>query len=304
MLLDLAKGLSSPVRAPILHTPDEYGLAYEDISFPSSDGIPLEAWWIPCKGSKKLVIANHPMPMNRYGFPSHLDQFKFVPGNDVEVNFMPDYKNLHKAGYNVLVYDMRNHGHSGVANGDIFTWGVFESRDVVGSLNYVKSRPDTSDMVISLLSRCMGANATFVAMAKHPELFKGVNSLVALQPISPRFMVERNLEMMGAADKIDVVDRGIQLRTSLTLAQLSPVVYAKSCRVPTFILQVRDDALTKSADVQAIFDNVSATDKELFWIENSTRRWDGYNYFPEKPEKMIDWFNKHQPKSKGCHLRA
>lgn len=303
-LLDLAKGLTSPVRSPILRTPDEYGLEYEDVTFPSSDGTPLEAWWIPCPGSHNLVIANHPMPMNRYGFPSHLDPWKFVPGNDVEVNFMRDYKNLHQAGYNVLTYDLRNHGHSGVANGDIFTWGLFESRDVVGSLQYVKSRPDTRDMVIGLLSRCMGANATFVAMAKHPELFKGVSSLVALQPISPRFMVERNLEMMGAADQIDVVDRGIQLRTSFTLDQLSPLGYAKHCHVPTFILQVRDDALTKAVDVQAIFDNIPVADKELFWIENSTRRWDGYNFFPENPERMIEWFNRHMPKSKGCFLQA
>jgi hypothetical protein len=34
-------------------------------------------------------------------------------------------------------------------------------------------------------------------------------------------------------------------------------------------------------------------DKELFWIEGSTRRLDGYNYFPNNPDQMIEWFDKH-----------
>ncbi|KAF4334471.1 gibberellin biosynthesis-related [Fusarium beomiforme] len=292
----LAKGLSTPVRSPILHTPDEYGLKYEDATFPSLDGTPLEAWWIPCPGSDKLVIANHPMCFNRYGLASHLDPWKQIAaagGNNFEVNYMRDYKHLHKAGYNVLTYDLRNFGHSGAANGDVFTWGLFESRDVAGSLKYVKSRPDTHAMKVGLLSRCMGGNATFVAMTRYPELFADVRCLITLQPVSLRPFVERNLAIMGIEDRFDAVDRQIQLVTSFKIDQLSPLEYAKDCQVPTFIIQVRDDVLTKPADVQSIFDNIPAAKKKLFWIEGSTRRWDGYNYFPEHPEQMIDWFDTH-----------
>src|SRR5262245_38531501 len=42
-----------------------------DAFFPSLDGIPLEAWFIPAD-SEKLLIVNHPMTCNRYGFPGHL----------------------------------------------------------------------------------------------------------------------------------------------------------------------------------------------------------------------------------------
>ena len=45
--------------------------------------------------------------------------------------------------------------------------------------------------------------------------------------------------------------------------------------------------------MQQIFDNIPAEDKKLFWIEGTTRRWDGYNYFPEHPEQMIEWFDTH-----------
>lgn len=63
--------------------------------------------------------------------------------------------------------------------------------------------------------------------------------------------------------------------------------------IPTFLVQVRNDALTKESDVQTIFDSIPTNDKKLFWIENSTRRWDGYNYFPHNPEQLIDWFDTH-----------
>src|SRR5690242_9348099 len=58
-------------RTPILRTPDEVGLDYEECWFPSADGVTLEAWFIPAP-SDRLLIVNHPMPCNRYGFPGHL----------------------------------------------------------------------------------------------------------------------------------------------------------------------------------------------------------------------------------------
>ncbi len=66
---------------------------------------------------------------------------------------MSDYKNLHDAGYNVLAYDMRNFGRSGTANGGIGSNGIFESRDVVDSLQYVKARVDLRNMTVGLFSR-------------------------------------------------------------------------------------------------------------------------------------------------------
>lgn len=51
--------------------------------------------------------------------------------------------------------------------------------------------------------------------------------------------------------------------------------------------------MTRPSDVQSIFDNVAVQEKELFWIHGAMRRWDGYNYFQEEPQRMLDWFDKH-----------
>lgn len=72
LIKNLANTFGYPIRSPILRRPEEYGLEYEEVSFPSMDGIPLEAWFLPAD-SDKLVIANHPLWFNRYGFPAHLE---------------------------------------------------------------------------------------------------------------------------------------------------------------------------------------------------------------------------------------
>jgi hypothetical protein len=43
--------------------------------------------------------------------------------------------------------------------------------------------------------------------------------------------------------------------------------------------------------VQAIYDNIPAEDKKLFWIEGTDLRFQGCNYFGEHPEQVLEWFD-------------
>ena len=289
-------GFSSPPRSPVLHWPSEHNLAYEDITFPALDGVPIEAWFIPAPGSRKVIIANHPVGFTRSGIPTHLAPWHaaWAPtGNGFEVDLVPDYKMLHDAGYNVLAYDLRNHGLSGAANGGVVTHGFTESRDVVGSLEYIRSRPDTRDMAIGLFSRCMGAVSTFAAMTRFPAAFDGVRCLVSPQPVTPRYIAERRLAVIGLGNRLDDFNTLLRLRTSVGLERRVPQEWAKNVRVPTFLYQVRGDTLTDPSDVQTMYNNIPVADKKLQWIEGTTARWDGYLEFQRRPEPMLDWFAKH-----------
>jgi hypothetical protein len=291
-----ADGFSSPRRSPVLHSPSEHGLGYEDITFPARDGVPLEGWFIPAPGSSKLIIANHPVGFSRSGIPTHLQPWHAdwaASGNGFEVDLVPDYKILHDAGYNVLTYDLRNHGLSSAANGGVVTHGFTESRDVAGSLDYARTRSDTRDMTIGLFSRCFGAVSTFAAMTRYPATFDGVRCLVSPQPVTPRYIVERRLAVIGLGDRLDDFDTLLRLRTSVGLGQRIPQEWAKNVRVPTFLYQVRRDTLTDPSDVQAMYDNIPVADKKLQWIEGTTARWDGYLEFQRRPQPMLDWFARY-----------
>lgn len=287
----MAEFFAKSYRTPILRRPDEYGMKYEDVFFPSMDGVALEGWFIPAEGSNKLIICNHFMPGNRYGYPGHLEPWKNFGG--FEVNFLPQYKALHDAGYNVLAYDLRNHGRSGTGNGGLVGIGLLEYRDVIGSMRYAKARPDTANMTTSLLSVCLGCNSTIVAMDKHPEEFAHIRSMVALQPVSARPFVEQGAAAAKVENGPAQFDEAVFKLTGFHMDELSPIPHAHAVTVPTLVVQVHDDFLTKPSDVQTIYDKMAAKDKKLHWIQNETQRFQGYNFFGKQPELMLEWFGKH-----------
>jgi uncharacterized protein len=277
-------------RSPVLRRPDEAGLDYENVFFPSMDGVTLEGWFMPAE-SDRLIICNHFMPGNRYGYPGHLEGFTDFGG--FEVSFLPQYKALHDAGYSVLAYDLRNHGLSGTGNGGTVGIGQLEYRDVIGSVRFAKSRPDTARMTAALLSVCLGANSTIIAIDKHPEEFTDIQALIALQPISARAFVERAAERAGIEDFVELFDEALHRRTGFHIDEQSPIEHAKSVQLPTLVAQVHDDWMTQPSDVQTIYDNIPFTDKNLHWIEGTDQRFQGYNYFGEHPEPMLEWFDTH-----------
>ncbi|KAM5342088.1 hypothetical protein ACJ41O_015119 [Fusarium nematophilum] len=300
-ITEALEGIANAFRqwpeAPIFHWPEEEGLEYESVTFPSEDGVPLEGWFFPCNGSDKVLIMNHPRLFNRAGLPSHIEPWNSLTapaGNNIDVNFIPDYKILHDAGYNILTHDFRNYGLSGRANGVLYSGGRFESRDVIGAIRYIRKRKDTRNMTLGMFPRCMGGSATFYAMSRLPGEFEGIRVIVTPQPISANMSARVDLEQRGIPlSYIDDLDEMVFWRTSLHLDQFSPIPWARSVTIPTFIYQVRNDIHTRPDDVQAIYDAIPIAEKKLLWIENSTRRWDGYLHFQRQPEPMLDWLERY-----------
>lgn len=58
MIEQYAQLFAYGVRTPVLRRPSDYGMDYEDVFFPSMDGVSLEGWFIPAD-SDKLLIVNH-----------------------------------------------------------------------------------------------------------------------------------------------------------------------------------------------------------------------------------------------------
>ncbi len=281
------------LRTPVLRKPSDYAMEFEECWFPSMDGVPLEAWFIPA-GSDKLLIINHPMTCNRYGFPGHLSEYKGYFGG-FEVNFLPELKHLHDAGYNILTYDLRNCGRSGEGNGGISGLGLLECRDVVGSVRYARQHPKLGKMRTSLFSRCMGGNSTIIAMAKWPDEFKHIISLALLNVVSGPTFIERgaenlNLDPVEAAKRLDERCRET---TGFSLFDFRPQDYGQGVKVPTFMAQLRRDFLIHGEkDGKEIFDSLGAEQKKLLWIETSNQRFYAYNHFGQHPEELLGWFSQ------------
>ena len=215
------------IRQPIVATPGDYDLAYEDVTFQSSDGLTLKGWFIPAEptgGRDKVIIVTHPFPFNRHGF--RVENQGPLPLFKTDVDLLQIAPALHRAGYSVLMFDFRNHGESG---GGLTGVGLTEYQDVLGAIEYVKSRPSLREPQIGCVSFCMGANATIVALSKGGERVADVEFLVAVQPISVRVFFRRYMRDVYTPLSlylIPIVDRFVRWRGGFAFEEMTPLAYA------------------------------------------------------------------------------
>jgi pimeloyl-ACP methyl ester carboxylesterase len=286
----LADGLAHPQRTPLQRTPDAVGLDYEDVTFETADGVTLRGWFLPA-ASDRLVLCNHFGPANRQGYPGHLEGYP--ASNGVEVDFLPRYKALHDAGYNVLCYDLRAHGESDDDPSGVSGVGLLEWQDVLAALAYARSRTDTAGHEIHLQSMCLGCNATLVAMRKAPEAFASIRSFLAIHPVIGRSLIDRTCAQLGIAEGASLFEPVFHAMTGFHVDEYDMLPYADDVRVPTLVVQVHDDPVTDPGDIQGFYDRIPGDDKALFWIEGTAIRHDGYNHFSQHPERMLAWHQAH-----------
>ena len=286
-----------PLRSVLHKTPDDYGMTgWEDIYFPADDGVPLEGWYIPAKGgeSDKLIIFNHALPMCRAGFQGHFGE-PWSNYDAVEIDFVIQMKHLTDAGYNVLAYDIRNHGRSGASNNGVSGIGRIEWRDCVGVKKHVDNHPRLSKMKVGLYSQCMGGNSQYEAIYRRPELFENVLCMCSPMVPSMRAIYQAFSELQGVEQYMELLDFELLKAGGWLMDEMTPQLFAHAVKMPVLMVQVKDDAWTKNPeDAQKTFDLLGSDDKELFWIEGTTRRFkDGYNHFGRHPEKVLGFFDKY-----------
>ncbi len=164
------------LRQPTTRLPADMGMPTEAVAFPASDGVTLRGWFLPCAGADgtpaPTVAFVHGWPWNRTG---NTKGSTIVP--DRTVDFLPTARALHNAGFNVLLFDLRNHGASDSSMPVSF--GLFEANDVVGAVEMLRARPDVDGERIGLLGFSMGANAALYAVPR----CQPIGAVLAVQPV-------------------------------------------------------------------------------------------------------------------------
>ena len=282
-------------RQPIVSTPKEYGLAYEEVEFKGTDGLNLKGWYIPGeadasdKDPGQVVILTHPMTFNRHGFV--VENQGFPPIAKTPVDLLKTAKALNDAGYAVLMFDFRNHGES---DGGLSGVGLTEYQDIIGAIAYVSNRRLTAPS-IGFVSFCMGANATIVALSKGKQQLRNIKFLIAIQPVSAQVFLRcylREVYTPLSLFLIPIIDRFARWRGGYALKDMSPLAYAQDVDIPTLYIQARDDPWTDLADTHGFYEATSGP-KELWLIDGIQRRFETYNYVGEHPERIVSFVRQH-----------
>lgn len=146
------RSLTVAERVALSSTPADRGLRYEDVAFQArGDDITLRGWWIEGGPGNATVIMVHGK-----------DSIRDDPGP----RYLDLAAELAGAGYDVLMFDLRGHGKSDFGR---FTLGDDEPRDVLGAIDFLRSRGvDDADIVV--LGFSTGAVSALDAVAHEPAI--------------------------------------------------------------------------------------------------------------------------------------
>src|ERR1035441_4878208 len=86
---------------------------------------------------------------------------------DNQAQMLPYAEFLHRAGYSVFTYDMRNRGRSG---GEAVTLGALEYLDLISAVAYLTTRADVDPDRIGALGLSLGGSTTLLAAASDPRI--------------------------------------------------------------------------------------------------------------------------------------
>lgn len=142
-------------------TPDQLGIAYEDVYFNTSDGVRLNGWFV-AGGTDLTWLCFHGNGGN-------------IGHRVAEIALLH-----HNLGVNLLIFDYRGYGRS---LGTPSEHGTY--LDARAAINYLRSRPDVDAKRIVYFSHSLGtAIAVELATAEAPLGLILISPLASLQPMA------------------------------------------------------------------------------------------------------------------------
>lgn len=239
---------------------------YEDIKI-ENDGFKLYGQYIDLGFDKAVII-----------IPGRCESLMY------SYYFAPPYE---KAGYNILVIDIRCHG---LSDGKYDYVGIGEDSDILKWATILKERYGNSS--VWLHGICMGANTAVLAGADPQGVIDGVvlegpytsfrenyrqHLVVGKHPVWPLLGMVMNL---------------IKKHTGVDVDKANPIDFIDKLDLPVLILAGRNDVYSVPGETDRLFEKCSGKPKELVWFEKGShshlRIADEETY----DKSITDWFRK------------
>lgn len=203
-----------PLRITSTHTPKDFNIAFEDISFYTSDKVLLHGWFIPNKNPKaKTIILLH-------GYPAD------------KGNILPAMLFLHK-DYNLLFFDFRYFGKS---DGHYSTIGKNEVLDLLAAIKYLHTRGINK---VGVWGFSLGGAVALMGASKAPEI-KAIVSESAYARLD--LMAYDYYPIPFFRYPLTELTRlWAKLFLGYDIKSISPVDAAKKLNVPTLLIHSKQD---------------------------------------------------------------
>lgn len=268
----MARALIRPTPPSPPDSPERYGLPYESVQFLSRDGLRLDAWWIPApQATGRTVIICHGREGSRE-------------------RELPHAQSLHRAGFNVLMFDFRAHGRS---EGQHITFGMYEKDDLLGALDFLTARGIER---VGVLGFSLGATTAIITAAITDRIAAIVaeGAVARLKPTLARrlwrYGVPLPLGWLLAA-------WALAFATTITrgrIDQVDAVRWIGHSRAPILLIHGAQDALVSAAEVAELAARCGS--RAMVWQVAGAAHHEASRVAPQAFEQhMLTWFAQYLP---------
>ena len=269
-----AESLIHPERERSDETPATFGLAYENVTFPTEDGLSLRGWWMPERG------------------PGHNGTVVFLHGyGDSKAQALEVAPFLLNASYDVLAFDFRAHGES---DGDATTVGLVEAEDVRAAIRHLQQRPDADADRIALLGFSMGAAAGLNAAVTLPEVDAIVSDsgFATLTNIASNSITHFTGLPKYPYGPLAVLFAGWMVGHDV--GDNRPMDAARALHAPVLVIQGADDTITFPDDDGETLRAASAASGSVYWLVPGAKHVQAVRVAPDEyAERVVAFLGAH-----------
>ena len=236
----------------------ELGVAYEDVTFTTSDGLELEGWYIPSRNGAAVIA-----------FPGRKG-----PQRQARM--------LARHGYGVLLFDRRGEGES---EGDPNIFGWRGERDLDAAVAFLERRPDVDPGRIGGIGLSVGGEMMLEAAAESDGLKAVVSEGAGIRSMREALAIPETSAKLQASLVHAVVTPGVALfSNTLPPPSLEDLVGRIAPR-PVFIIYAKPGQGGEAELSQAFYD--AAREPKTIWQVPGAGHTGGIEAQPAEYERRV-----------------
>ncbi|MFZ5878989.1 MAG: alpha/beta hydrolase [Chloroflexota bacterium] len=202
----------------------------QEVMLPSPFGYDLFGVYLPLPGADKTVIIAHGITYTLFGSVKYVNLFR-------------------RRGFNVLLYDHRNHGRSG---GRWSTFGLYEKHDLAVWISWARSRL-TNGGLLGVMGESYGAAVAIQCLAETPGAaflicdcsFSDLTDL-----LSHRLQVDYRLPTFPL---LPLASLWSQMLTGMAFKDISPLRDVAKIAIPCLFIHGQGDQFTPARMSEALY---------------------------------------------------
>ncbi len=234
-----------PPRYPLSVLPSAYQADYDNVAFTSSDSVLLKGWLIKPEHPQlpsPVIVVCHGLGANKSDF------------TELAVS-------LSRWGYYVLLFDFRAHGDS---NGGRTSLGLYEQRDILAAVSFLKSRREIDPARIGVYGFSLGVSSAILAASKSDD-FRAIVADTAFTSLRDQAKTAiTGFYHLPVFPFLPLAILGYEIYFQTSIETVSPLKAISRLSMPILIIAGEEDSLIPADNGRKLF--AAAKEPKVFWL--------------------------------------